>query len=115
MCTQADPLALNPCDVVDALESLGADVNEESIESVSEEIGTMRSIMLEDLLLILKRCGITPAQCMRMRRILERKDSKAEPASPVVSLTFDHTVLFCHAQERMLVVLICACAWGCSG
>lgn len=68
---QTDPLILNPVGVFKVLESLAPDVNEDSIESVSEEIGLMGSITLEDLLPILSRCGITSAQCMRMRRTLE--------------------------------------------
>ena len=91
---QADPLVLNPVDVFKALESLAPDVTEESIDSVSAEISTMRSITLDDLLLILKRCGITPAQCMRMRRILERN------APPTVRVPACGCVWFCYLIQK---------------
>ena len=96
---QVDPLVLNPVDVFKALESLAPDVTEESIDSVSEEINTMKSITLEELLLILKRCGITPVQCMNMRRVLERN------APLTVRVPVCGSVCFCcHMQKTRAMV-----------
>ncbi len=90
LCPQTDSVVLNPVAVFKTLNQLAPDVTEESINSVVEVIGLMSSITLDDLLPILGRCGVTSAQCMRMRRILERN------VPPTVRVPACGCVCFCY-------------------